>query len=373
MTGEAIATNFTTTNADIGTAYANNLNVSSNIYANLLDAEDIDTEVASIEKLTVTESANFRGSFRLINCDGAAEISRDLTVGGHLTAASFDILSGDVSIPRLVVTESISIGGISLSNVELGNVAGDFSVGGVIYADSNVDVRSNICFRNFILDPDMESQWNIGLDHPDMYNLQLADLVIASSDTTTIRFTQDFETSVMNFTGSHTASHAIADDDIGACIGKIVVSSGVYNSLDGEASVGIDEAIPVVRLSAKPYDPTVFGDVSSVQDDKDNHVFCIGNIKFNRKKKDAETKLRVNSVGEGSVLVCSANGPIRNGDLIVSSGVPGYGMKQDDDIIRSCTMAKSTQDCDFSDGFTLTHGVSEAVYKYKLVGCVYKM
>lgn len=371
MLGNTFVSSLTATDADLGTAYVNNLNVSSNLIGNLADFEDIDTELASIEKLTVTESTDLTGTFSLNNFYSAAEITHNLNVGGHLTAGTFDITSGDFSIPRLVVTESISINGqFSLSNVDQGNVAGEFTVGGTLFAESNVDIRSNICFRNF-LDPALESQWKIGLDNPDMSKPELADLVLASSDTTTIRFTQDFATSVMNFTGSHTTSHTIPDEDIRDCVGKIVVASGVYKSLDGESSVSMDEAIPILSLSETPYDPAVFGVVSSVQDDEENHVFCLGNITFHKKKKDKGSKLRVNSVGEGSVLVCSANGVIRNGDLIVSSVVPGYGMKQGDDIIRNCTVAKATQDCDFSDASTFFH--NNTTYRYKLIGCVYKM
>eukprot|EP00873_Tetraselmis_striata_P027050 jgi/Tetstr1/447314/TSEL_034751.t1 len=371
MVGNTIATNLTATDADIGTAHVNNLSVSSNLYANLLDAEDIDAEIASVEKLTVTEATDLKGGFTLNNCGSAAEISHDLSVGGHLSADTFNLTSGELTVPRLVVTERILIGDVSLSNVELENVTGDFSVAGVIFADSNVDVRSNICFRNY-LDPAMESRWNIGLDNPDMSNPQLADLVFASSDATTVRFTQDFATSVMNFTGSHTASHTMTDAGLRDSVGKIVVSSGVYNSLDGESTVTVDEAIPVLALSDKPYDPAVFGVVSAVQDDIENHVFCLGNMKFIKSKRDVDTRIRVNSVGEGCVLVCSANGPIRNGDLIVSSGVPGYGMRQDGDTIRNCTVAKATQDCDFEGGgLTLVH--KKHIYAYRLIGCVYKM
>lgn len=42
------------------------------------------------------------------------------------------------------------------------------------------------------------------------------------------------------------------------------------------------------------------------------------------------------------------NGDIENGDYIVSSSVMGYGMLQDNDIMRSCTVAKATIDCDFT-------------------------
>ncbi len=55
-----------------------------------------------------------------------------------------------------------------------------------------------------------------------------------------------------------------------------------------------------------------------------------------------------NSVGEGCINVCGRNGDIQKGDLIVTSTMPGKGMRQDDDIIRSRTVAKAREDVVFS-------------------------
>ncbi|GLC54538.1 hypothetical protein PLESTB_000877300 [Pleodorina starrii] len=55
----------------------------------------------------------------------------------------------------------------------------------------------------------------------------------------------------------------------------------------------------------------------------------------------------VNSVGEGGILVCNSNGPIQNGDLLVTSPVPGHAMRQDDDVYTAATVAKATCDFDF--------------------------
>lgn len=68
----------------------------------------------------------------------------------------------------------------------------------------------------------------------------------------------------------------------------------------------------------------------------------------------------INSVGEGAVNVCGENGDIEAGDLIVTSSVPGKGMKQSDDIVRSMTVAKAREDVTFSS--------SDEV---KQVACIY--
>ena len=44
-------------------------------------------------------------------------------------------------------------------------------------------------------------------------------------------------------------------------------------------------------------------------------------------------------------------------------------MKQDDDLLHNYTVAKITQDCDFSSGYDITY--NGQTYKYKLVGCTY--
>jgi len=55
-----------------------------------------------------------------------------------------------------------------------------------------------------------------------------------------------------------------------------------------------------------------------------------------------------NSLGEGLINVCGENGNIEIGDLISSSSIPGKGMKQADDIIRSYTVAKARESVTFS-------------------------
>ena len=67
----------------------------------------------------------------------------------------------------------------------------------------------------------------------------------------------------------------------------------------------------------------------------------------------------VNSVGEGQINVCGEGGDIAAGDLIVTSSMPGKGMKQGDDIIRSYTVAKARESATFSAG------------EVKKIACIY--
>jgi hypothetical protein len=67
----------------------------------------------------------------------------------------------------------------------------------------------------------------------------------------------------------------------------------------------------------------------------------------------------VNSIGEGQINVCGEGGDLQIGDLIVTSSVPGKGMKQGDDIIRSYTVAKARESATFSAG------------EVKQIACIY--
>ena len=61
--------------------------------------------------------------------------------------------------------------------------------------------------------------------------------------------------------------------------------------------------------------------------------------------------------------VCNENGDIQPGDLLVTSSTPGYLMKQDDDIIRSCTVGKAMESVVFND-----QGQASGVYGYLYCG-----
>jgi hypothetical protein len=63
---------------------------------------------------------------------------------------------------------------------------------------------------------------------------------------------------------------------------------------------------------------------------------------------EENTLILVNGVGEGLINVCGENGNLAVGDLIVTSSMPGKGMKQDDDIVRSKTVARSRENVTFS-------------------------
>jgi hypothetical protein len=75
---------------------------------------------------------------------------------------------------------------------------------------------------------------------------------------------------------------------------------------------------------------------------------------------DDHDLISINSLGEGQINVCGKGGNLEIGDLITTSSIPGKGMKQDDDIIRSYTVAKVRENVTFQNSKDV-----------KLVACIY--
>lgn len=202
-------------------------------------------------------------------------------------------------------------------------------------------------------------------------------LVFQSGSGTILRFGDTFQPELFNFTGKHRCTMRGSYDN--TLKGRIVSATGEYLSLDNKSIVLIDEAIPVITLSQKAYDTTCFGVVSDVEANTTKRVFRLGSMEMEIDKAQEDIKVIVNSVGEGGIWVCNANGDFKNGDLVVSSGIDGFGMRQNDDVIRSCTVAKITCDCSFDDlmvsGWTPSiyhYHYEEQTYLVAFVGCTYR-
>ena len=56
----------------------------------------------------------------------------------------------------------------------------------------------------------------------------------------------------------------------------------------------------------------------------------------------------INSVGEGGIWITNKNGTLESGDYVTTSTIPGYGVKQEDDILHNYTVAKITMNCNFN-------------------------
>ena len=61
--------------------------------------------------------------------------------------------------------------------------------------------------------------------------------------------------------------------------------------------------------------------------------------------------------------ICNQNGPVESGDLLCTSNIAGYLMKQDDDIIRSTTVGKALENVIFD-----SNGKATGIYGYLYCG-----
>lgn len=85
---------------------------------------------------------------------------------------------------------------------------------------------------------------------------------------------------------------------------------------------------------------------------------------------ELEWNIGTMSIGEGCIWVSNINGEIQNGDLIESSVITGHGRLQSDDIMRSKTVAKCTEDINW-DSITDFIEFNGSSYKVYLASCTF--
>jgi hypothetical protein len=167
-------------------------------------------------------------------------------------------------------------------------------------------------------------------------------------------------TVLSSFTGNHICKSESLDIYDDRYIGYLVSSSKKYKSINSKydpsnIKQNIDkqnnDCLPVVNLASIPNDKNVFGVISKIEDkNATTRQQTTGGTTSIFKKESYDRRLVISGCGEGFLWVSDYNGQLEAGDLISSSLIPGIGMKQDDDLLRSCTVAKITMDCDFNPG-----------------------
>jgi hypothetical protein len=185
----------------------------------------------------------------------------------------------------------------------------------------------------------------------------------------------------LNFTGQHKVianSTLLLDNKY---IGLIVSSCGRYDNIenidDERNNITIDESLPIVKLSEKRQDKTVFGVISSFEDSNtEERIYQIGLLNLHSKKESLEdNRLIINSLGEGAIWVTNINDNLENGDYITSCEIPGYGMRQESEGLMNYTVAKITCDCDFDLNSKIYYCEEfewqGKTYRKAFVGCTY--
>jgi hypothetical protein len=157
-----------------------------------------------------------------------------------------------------------------------------------------------------------------------------------------------------NFTGQHRTfikniPYEFSTDYKGMIVSSdnnqyIKMSGGIAKGME---AITINETLPLVSLSNVARDKKCFGVISDAEDPNER-VDSYGRITSHFTKEEGDTRIYINSLGEGAIWVANTNGNLESGDYITTSDVAGYGMKQDDDILHNYTVAKITMDCDFN-------------------------
>jgi hypothetical protein len=162
------------------------------------------------------------------------------------------------------------------------------------------------------------------------------------------------------FTGVH---EVVLQDSQELKRGMIVSVTGKVKEHVENNSVDISTTMPAVELSNKANDKKVLGVFNEYKELGKEHWY------YNYSSPDEEFG-RVNALGEGRVLVTDINGEIRAGDYITTSDIPGYGQKQDDDLLHSYTLGKATENVEWEEIIDTVEYNGEE-YKVYLIGVVY--
>jgi hypothetical protein len=163
------------------------------------------------------------------------------------------------------------------------------------------------------------------------------------------------------FTGGHEVK---LSDDFPANIrpGMIVSVTGETQvRRDDDGKISISSTLPTVKLCDVANDKAVFGVFVAEGPLPKDHWY---------RAKESERFATVNALGEGRAWVCNINGEIEVGDYITTSPVSGYGQKQYDNLLRSCTLGKATESVDW-DSVTETIEFGGRTYKVYLIAVVY--
>ena len=160
--------------------------------------------------------------------------------------------------------------------------------------------------------------------------------------------------SQMNFTGQHrtfikdvpfTESINLEGLIVSSDQNKYIKMSGGIEA--GSNAITTNESLPIVSLSTTTNDKKCFG-VISASEDPEQRSDVYGSFVTPYEKEKGDTRVYINSVGEGAIWVVNTNGSLESGDYITTSNVTGYGQKQDGAGLMNYTVAKITMDCDFN-------------------------
>ena len=130
---------------------------------------------------------------------------------------------------------------------------------------------------------------------------------------------------------------------------KYIFNIGLIVSVDNSTNINIINPDFNTTLSTINNDSKVFG---VIQKHNNSNIYT------------------VNSLGDGAIWVSNINGEVNNGDYITSSIIPGYGARQNDDILHSYTVAKCCTNINWNNINTYITFNNNS-YKITFTACTY--
>jgi hypothetical protein len=141
------------------------------------------------------------------------------------------------------------------------------------------------------------------------------------------------------FTGAH-ETMLCEDFPVDTKPGMIVSVTGQTQlRRQGDGTPSLSSTLPTIKLSSRVADKAVFGVLVAEAPLPKGHWY---------EAKEGERFASVNALGEGRAWVSNINGDIEVGDYITTSSIPGYGQRQDDDLLHSYTFGKAIEAVDWS-------------------------
>jgi hypothetical protein len=204
-----------------------------------------------------------------------------------------------------------------------------------------------IAREEYPLDTTGARYWQI--DMYGNYNLH-----ISSNGRYTAYIQQNAGDRSLNFTGQHRCFIKDVPFTRANELEGLIVSSDqnkyikMSNGIEaGSNAITTNESLPIVSLSKTHWDKKCFG-VISASEDPENRTEQYGAFGSFFEKEEGDTRVYINSVGEGAIWVANTNGSLEAGDYISTSDISGYGQRQGSDYLKNYTVAKITMDCDFN-------------------------
>jgi len=164
----------------------------------------------------------------------------------------------------------------------------------------------------------------------------------------------DADLLINNFTGQHRtfvkdipAEQSVDYKGLIVCANNNSYLSMSHKVCKGNEAITQNESLPILSLSTKSKDKSCFGVISDGEDPESRYD-SVGSAEFLVEKELGDTRIYINSLGEGAIWVSDICGNLESGDYITTSDIPGYGQVQESEFLANYTVAKITMDCDFS-------------------------